>query len=439
MSGAKEGKSEAPKELLVEMRDMGSLRPYGKNAKKHTNAQVRAIAASVTEFGFNQPIAAEPDGTIVVGHGRYLAAKLLGIDRVPVVTLDIGSGRAKAYRLADNRLNESEWDMRLVAEELRELEVAHIDLTGFDRKLADPAAKGLRDEDDVPPIPERARSVPGDLYVLGGTHRLLCGDSSDPDAWVRLMDGVDRCGMTFTDPPYNIGYRSGRRNSAPMKNDGMDDGKFLEFLLSCFGHWRGALKDRAAAYVFHSPQTQTLFERALENTGFRIVEQLIWNKPSMSTGYDDYRRKHEPFFYACPAGQKPEFFGDRTHRTVLDLTGSDAKLMAWAKAQRRAEREGRTTVWSIGRDPVGEYVHPTQKPVELVRRALDCSSRVGWTVLDPFLGSGSTLIACQSTNRRCVGMEIDPAFVDAAVRRYLDYTGDSTVTLNGKETEFSAE
>lgn len=194
-------------------------------------------------------------------------------------------------------------------------------------------------------------------------------------------------------------------------------------------------------YVFHSTSTQAVFEEALNESEIEVRNQLIWNKPVASMGWGDYRWKHEPCYYATIKGQTHNFYGDRTNTTVLDFQKTDQQLLAWAKKQKAAEQNGKTTIWTMKREPVGDYVHPTQKPVELITYALENSSKTGDIILDPFLGSGSTLVASEKLGRVCYGLELDPRFVDVIVQRWLDYTkieGEDLqfITLNGVETEW---
>ena len=176
-------------------------------------------------------------------------------------------------------------------------------------------------------------------------------------------------------------------------------------------------------YVFHSPSTQALFEKHIQNSGFIVIEQLIWNKNIVSMGWQSYRRKHEPFFYCGVKNNSTKFYGDRTHTTVVDFTKSDAQILAAIKRTRDAEKEGKTTIWTMKRDPVKDYVHPTQKPIELIGYALANSSKVGDTVLDLFGGSGSTLIACEKHQRIARTMELDERYVEVIIKRFYQYTG----------------
>lgn len=418
--------------MQIENRPIGEIQPYGKNAKKHPDKQVVQVANSIKEFGFNQPIVVDKDNVIIVGHGRFLAAHFLGLKEVPVLKINLDEEKAKAYRLADNKLNESEWDMQLVVQELKELSLPILDLTGFDRRLV---LELHNTDDDTPALPLKAKSQYGDIYELGN-HRVICGDATKEEDFIKLMGG-GKADLVFTDPPYNVDYSgTGKNTSTTIMNDKMNEATFREFLIKCFRNVRANIKAGAALYVFHSPTTQKEFEDALNANGIQVRYQLIWNKPSAGLGAGDYRSKHEPFFYASVKETKPNFYGDRTHTTVINFQKSDAELIAWAKKERELEKAGKTTVWTMKRDNVQDYIHPTQKPVELVMYALSNSSKVEDIVLDPFLGSGSTLIASQKTNRICYGSELDPRFVDVIVQRWVDFTGNVEVKKNGEEIKW---
>lgn len=410
---------------------IGNIRPYGKNAKKHPDKQIQQIADSLLTFGWAQPIVVDKEGVVIAGHGRLAAAHSLGMTTVPVFVMDISEDKAMAYRLADNKLNESAWDDSLLIAELKELDMRgfNIELTGFSRSLI---LQTDEKDDRVPELPAKAKSKLGDLYELGG-NRLLCGDATNQGDIMRLM-GKTKADMVFTDPPYNVNYKgAGKNTSQGIMNDKMGAAQFREFLVDSFKHWPDAVKKGAGLYVFHSPTTQAIFEDALNVTGFEIKYQLIWNKPSAGLGMGDYRNKHEPFFYACLKKADPLFYGDRTNTTIVDFTKTDEQLAKWAKTIKQAEKEGKMTIWTMKREPTQDYVHPTQKPVELIMYALNNSSKVEDVVLDPFLGSGSTLIGCQKTNRFCYGLELDPRFVDVIVQRWVDYTENRNILRNGEK------
>ncbi len=414
--------------MNIEQRPISSIRPYDKNAKKHPVKQVEQVAASIKEFGFNQPVVVDKSGVIIVGHGRYQAARLLRLETIPVLEADLTDEQAKAYRLADNKLNESEWDMELVIAELRELSENMVDLTGFSGDLLlDRDDK----EDEAPEAPQEPVSVLGDLYELGG-HKLLCGDSTKPEDFVRLMGG-HQADMVFTDPPYNVDYSgTGKNTKDGILNDRMSDEAFNSFLVEAFKRISESIKRSAGCYVFHSHKTATDFELALTQTSFLIDTQLIWNKPSAGLGANDYRTKHEPFYY-CSLDKDKQFYGDRTGTTVWKIPQDPARAIEWIRKQQEQLESGKSTVWSMRRASVVDYVHPTQKPVELVETAILKSSKVDDIVLDPFLGSGTTLIAAEKTNRKCFGMELDPKFVDVIISRYVKYTGTSEIIKNGEK------
>lgn len=367
--------------------DISQIKPYEKNAKKHPKKQVEQVANSIKEFGFNQPIVLDKENVIIVGHGRFEAAKSLGLKDVPVIKVNLTKEQANAYRLADNKLNESEWDMSLVVEELKGLSEAMVDLTGFDKDLLiEPD-----EQDDVIPENVPSRSKLGDLYELG-QHRVLCGDSTQSEAVLRLMDGK-KADMVFTDPPYGVDYvsrvdKDRRKAWGGIKNDDLKDRDLQVFLEKAI-----PLHFRCPQYICCNWQSVKDFFESLDMPSSLIV----WDKKSMGLGAN-FRSQHEFIL----------FYGKLNHRNE-------------------------TNVWSLKRDSVSSYKHPTQKPVELIVRALVNSSKESNAIYDAFLGSGSTLIACEKTGRICYGMELDPKYVDVIVQRYVDYVDNPVVKCNGKD------
>ncbi len=408
------------------------IKPYEKNAKKHPKKQIKQIAESLDEFGVNQPIVVDKEGVIIVGHGRYEAMKFLGwtpeqIEK-HVQVADLTEEKAKAYRLADNKLNESDWDMELVIEELKGLTEELIDLTGFSKDLIlDTDEK----DDEVPEVAE-PKAKYGDVFQLG-PHRIMCGSSTNAEDVETLMNG-QKADMVITDPPYNVDYKGkGTNTKQGIMNDKMSDDEFHTFLVDTFTQLKPSIKTGAGLYIFHSHKTATDFEKALQETGYKIDTQLIWNKPSAGMGANDYRTKHEPFFYCGIEGQDKVFYGDRTGTTVWKIPDDDVKALKWFKKQIELAENGESTIWSVSRANVNEYVHPTQKPVELIMKAIVNSSKGGDIILDLFLGSGTTLIASEKAGRVCYGMELDPKYIDIIIQRYVDWSGNETIIKNNLE------
>lgn len=408
---------------MIYSEEISRMRPYAKNAKKHPKKQIAQIAASIKEFGFNQPIVIDLNGVIIVGHGRYEAAKLLGLKDVPAVKVDITDEQAKSYRLADNRLNESEWDMDMVIAELRGMDDTMVELTGFSKDLL---LESEDKDDEVPDLPEVPQTQLGDIYQVNG-HRIMCGDATSHEDVGKLMNGA-KADLVFSDPPYNVNYSgSGENSSTTILNDNMTDAGFDTLLTGAFQRFAESSKSGAGWYIFHSYRAQDTFKKAIEKTEWKVKSQLIWNKPSAGLGMNEYRPKHEPFFYCV--NKQANFYGDRTGTTVWNFQKTDQQLLNWAKKQRQMELDGKTTVWTMKREPVQDYVHPTQKPVELITYAIINSSKEDDIVLDLFGGSGSTLIAAEKTGRKALIMELDPLFVDVIVKRYQEYTGEKAAKV----------
>lgn len=419
--------------------------PYDKNAKKHPKKQLELLARVVAEVGWRQNVEVNQKGVIVAGHGRYLAwVEFRDRYKLPDVwitddkgmtifgahdTRELTEEQERMWRLADNQINAmTDVDMELVVPELKLMSLEMLDLTGFSRDLI----LDIDDIDDVvPEAPKTPRSKVGDIYEIG-RHRLVCGNPRTPDIYGLLMQ-KNQADMVFTDPPYNVNYKGqGKDTKRGIENDNMDDLAFDTFLSTFFQAAVTAVKAGGGWYIFHSSSTQDQFKLAMESAGLEVRAQLIWNKPTAALGWGDYRWKHEPFFYAGKKETKLTFYGDRTHATVIDMHKTEKELIAFIKREKRLELEGKTTIWTMKRDKVNEYVHPTQKPVELITYAIVNSSKAGDIVLDPFCGSGSTMVAAEKTDRTCYGCELDPTFADIIVQRMVDYTGNGEVIKNGE-------
>ncbi len=402
----------------IERWPIRKLIPYARNPRTHSPQQVLQIAASIKEFGFTNPILADKTGGVIAGHGRVLAAQQLGLPDVPVVVLDhLTDAQRRAYVIADNKLALlADWDEELLALELHELEGLDYELrlTGFeikeiDKLLAslDTREGGVEGEDDVPDPPDQPTTREGDLWVLGA-HRLICGDALKLEVMEQVMDG-DHADMTFTDPPYGVDYsRTGnaRRRKAhrPILNDDLGDG-FSKFLRQVCTNIL-SVTDGAIYVCMASSELHTL-HRAFIEAGGHVSDFLIWVKQHFVLGRADYQRQYEPILYGWKEGS------DRY----------------WCGARDQAD------VWSIDR-PAANDVHPTMKPVELVERAIRNSSKPGDIVLDPFAGSGTTIIACEIVERAARAVELDAAYCDVVVKRWEDFT-DAIATLGSDGRSFA--
>ena len=380
-----------------------SLIPYARNSRTHSDEQVAQIAASIKEFGFLNPIIIDGENGIIAGHGRLLAAQKLGIDEVPIVeAAHLTEAQKRAYVIADNKLAlNAGWDYEMLALELGELGELGFDLglTGFDEDeiaalMPVELEPGLTDEDAVPEVQDDPVSKLGDVWVLGN-HRLMCGDSTSIDAVEKLMAG-QKADMIFTDPPYGVDYKG-------INND--DRGGLENLLRESFANYMATSKSGAAAYVFHSDRCADIFHVVFREF-FHFSSMIVWAKNSLTLSRTDYQSQHEPCLYGWMKGGSHSFYGDRKQ----------------------------VSVWRFDKERVEG--HTTPKPVALIERALENSSKGGDIVSDLFGGSGSTLVACEKTGRHARLMELDPKYCDVIVRRWQDYTGKAaTLEADGRTFE----
>lgn len=400
---------------------LSALQPYDKNPRIHSEAQVKQIAASIIEFGFNNPILVDQEKSIVAGHGRLEAARQLGLDKIPVIQLDhLTPAQQRAYRIADNKLTENgEWDFDLLAQELRDLEVDEFDiaLTGFDWDELDhaegnnepevvPAKQGQVEDEEAPKAPTQPVSQLGDMWLLGN-HRVLCGDATDTAALDHLLDGA-QVDLIFTDPPYNVDYEGYTADKLTLQNDKQSPKEFKHFLNATFAACKRALKPTGSLYVCHGSSYQREFQNALEANDFEVRTQIIWAKHHFAWGHGRYKFQHEPIFYGHHKGQADVWYGDKSQ----------------------------STLWQIDK-PTANRLHPTMKPIALIEVALKNSTRQNDIVLDLFGGSGSTLIAADKHHRQCFTMELDPRYVDVIVTRWQEWSGQQAI-LAGSKTSFDS-
>jgi DNA modification methylase len=398
----------------IELWLIDKLIPFARNPRTHSDAQIAQIAASIAEFGFNNPILVDTKAGIIAGHGRLLAARKLGLTEVPVIVLDhLTEAQKRAYIIADNQLAlNAGWDEDLLRAELTALQEEEFDLDviGFEDEelarllVAQDATSGLTDEDAVPELPQTPVSVHGDLWTLGN-HKLLVGDSTNQADVARLMGG-DTADLVFTDPPYNSAYEGYTKDKLTIQNDDMSAEQFDRFLRDSFISLRLVVKPGASLYICHSSSFQREFQNALEAAGFDVRCQIIWAKNTFAWGFGRYKFQHEPLFYCHVAGEKDSWYGNKSQSTL------------WEEKK-----------------PAANRLHPTMKPVELIERALLNSSKAGDIVADLFGGSGSTLIACERRNRKSRLMELDPRYADVVCKRYRDYVGKPAV-LDGDGRPF---
>ena len=478
--------------------DLSKIKPYEKNAKKHPKKQIEQVANSITKFGFNQPIVVDKQGTIIVGHGRYEASKLLGLVDVPVIKVNLTEEEAKAYRLADNKLNESEWDMGLVIEELKGLSEEMIDLTGFDKDLI---IESDEKDDEVPEIPEEPKSKIGDLYELG-RHRLLCGDATKIEDVERLMDGK-KADMAHNDPPYGM-----KKEKEGVLNDNLNFDNLLKFNQDWIGLQFTYLKDNGSFYCWGTDEplmdiysnilkpyikTQKATFRNLitwnkgngqgQNAeefrmypiadekclfvmcgvqgfnnnadnyfeGWEPVRDYLlgerkkagWDIPTMKriAGHSDLNRDHwtSKSQFNLPTKEVYQKFQSYCQQNNINAFKKEYDELKKEYYSTRAyfdnTHDNQNNVWHFERATGDERQgnHATPKPLQLCERVIKSSCPENGLVIDFFGGSGSTLIACEKTNRICYMSELDPKYIDVIVQRYVDYTGNESIKLNGEE------
>jgi DNA modification methylase len=384
--------------VYVEQRPPSELIPYERNPRLN-DAGVEAVMASIREFGFRQPIVVDPQGVIIVGHTRHKAAVKLGLESVPVhVAEGLTEAQVKAYRIADNKVATfSSWDDDKLTAELMELSEAGVDLdiTGFSADelasyLDSPPAEGLTDPDAVPEAPP-AITQPGDLWLLG-EHRLFCGDSTKAEDVARLMNGT-MADMLLSDPPYGVSYVGKTADALTVENDSLGEPELANLVCVAFDH--AQVHCRPGAYWYAAVPAGPLhlvFAADWKRRGI-LRQIMVWAKDSMVLGHSEYHYQHEPILFGWLPGERHKN-SDRT----------------------------RTTLWKYDR-PKANREHPTMKPVALWSQAVEDGSRAGELVFDPFLGSGTTLIACEQLGRRCCGMELSPTYCDVIVKRWEEFTG----------------
>lgn len=380
--------------------NIDKLVPYARNARTHSKEQILQLRASLREFGFVNPVIVDKDLNIIAGHGRILAAKEEGITEVPCVFAEhLTEAQKRAYIIADNRLAmNAGWDMEMLSVEISELQGVDFDLSvlGFDEAELSKLMGDIEDvKDDDFDVDEELKKPAvtkvGDLWLLGN-HRLICGDSTKIDTFTVLMDGK-QANLVVTDPPYNVNYEG---SAGKLKNDNMADEAFYTFLLSAFKNMEAVMTKDASIYVFHADTEGLNFRKAFSDAGFYLSGTCIWKKQSLVLGRSPYQWQHEPVLFGWKKAGKHNWYSDRKQ----------------------------TTIWEFEK-PKKNADHPTMKPVPLIAYPILNSSMVNSIVLDPFGGSGSTLVACEQTERICYTIELGEKYCDVIVKRYVEQVGDS--------------
>jgi len=393
------------------------LKPAEYNPRKKLkpgDKEYEKIKNSIEEFGFADPLVVNSDMTIIGGHQRLNVAVELGYTEVPCAVVDVDKTREKALNIALNKIT-GEWDEQMLADLLTDLKEADYDLdfTGFDAPEVDQLFSNIYDkkvkEDDFDVDEELKQpcfSQLGDLWCLG-RHRVICGDSTGEEIYTRLMDG-EKANLVLTDPPYNVDVEE---TAGKIMNDNMEDSEFYKFLLSAYRCMHANLADDGSIYVWHADTEGINFRTAFKDAGFYLSGCCIWVKNALVLGRSPYQWRHEPCLFGWKQKGKHQWYGDRKQ----------------------------TTVWEYDK-PRSSKDHPTMKPVQLMSYPIKNSTMTNGIVLDPFLGSGSTLIACCETDRVCRGIELDPKFVDCIVKRYIEWAGgkydDVYVIRDGQKLRF---
>lgn len=399
--------------------DIEKLVPYVNNARTHSQDQINKLRSSIREFGFINPVIIDKDYGVIAGHGRIMAAKEEGIKEVPCVFADhLNEAQKKAYILADNRMAlDAGWDEELLRVEIESLEDYgfNVELTGFStEELSSLFDLGVEAEEDDFDVEEELKkpifSKEGDIWTLG-RHKVICGDSTQWDTFEKLLNDT-KVNLVCTDAPYFVELKN---KSGTIKNDNLNDKEAYEFLMKVFTNLKDAMAKDASIYEFYATMKARVFYDAFEDAGFKVGAGLIWKKPRAPFMRTDWKFNMEPIIFGWRKDGKHNWYGDQKQTAVFEFDGI-----------KDSEKEG--------------CGHPSSKPVPLIAYLIKQSTQTNGLVLDGFLGSASTLIACEELNRICYGIEIEPKFVDVAVKRYLNLVGsDKDISLLRDEKKYKYE
>ncbi len=403
----------------MQLVDINKLIPYVNNARTHSKEQITKLRSSLREFGFVSPVIIDREYNVLAGHGRIAAAKEEGITEVPCVFVEhLTEAQKKAYILCDNRSSlDAGWDEELLAVEMESLQEMGFDLelTGFDEKeiasLFETDSEGEQDDFDIDAELEKpCISQTGDIWHIG-RHTVICGDTTDPETYKKLL-GDTKVNLVCTDAPYFVNLQN---KSGTIANDNLDDKAAYEFLMKAFTNFKNAMAKDASIYEFYATMKTRVFYDAFEDAGFKVGAGLIWKKPRAPFMRTDWKFNMEPIIFGWRKDGKHIWYGDQKQTAVFEFDGI-----------KDSEKEG--------------FSHPSSKPVPLIAYLIKQCTQTNGLVLDGFLGSATTLIACEQLDRTCYGVELEPKFVDVACARYAEYrngqSDDIFVVRDGKKIHY---
>ena len=418
--------------MKIVTRNINDLKFADYNPRQLKQKQYEDLKNSLTTFGLVDPIIVnkhpEREDIIIGGHQRVRIAKDIGLKKVPTVELKL---EEKLERELNVRLNKNvgEWDYDTLANNFEEGELIQWGFTNEELSFfeEDLITDGLIGDDEIPDIEDEEPPIQiGDVYQLGN-HRLMCGDSTNPKHVAKLMNG-NKADIIFTDPPYGVSYKGTEFDI--IKNDDLRGNALYDLLFNAFKNGHTHTKENPAVYIFHASINAHVFHEALQQNGFKIKQQLIWAK-QMILGRSDYHWAHEPIFYCIKDDNNCEWTGDRTSQTLYNKDKTDYdKLNKKELIEILLSLKDESTMWYIKKDNTQTYIHPTQKPVELCMKAIENNTHRQDTLLDLFLGSGSSIIACQKTGRKCYGMEYDKKYAHTCIKRWEEFSGDKAIKIN---------
>lgn len=426
--------------LKVEYLPIDEIKPYENNAKIHTPEQIEQIKASIRQFGMNDPIRIwSKDNIIVEGHGRLIACQELGYTEIPIIRLDdLTDEQRKAYTLAHNQLTmNTGFDLDILNQELADISIDMQEF-GFD-EIEEEEVEIEEDNFEINSVEEEPKAKRGDIYKLGN-HILMCGDSTEEKDVLKLMNG-HIADLVVTDPPYNVDYSSknemlnysdkGNKIQTPIKNDNIKD--FEKFLSNAFKNMAKVTKEGGVFYIWHSEKENVTFKNKLREAGIYIHQTLIWVKNNFVIGRMDYQPKHEPCLYGWKEGAGHYFIDSRRKTTIIEdqLDFDSLKKEEAIEMLKQIYDDGISTTVIHEDKPTRSDLHPTMKPLNLMARLVNNSSKKGELVLDLFGGSGSTLITCEQLDRVCYMMEYDPKYVDAIIERWEQFTNRKAEKISG--------